>query len=513
MRALLSVYDKTGIVELGQALIALSYELCSTGGTFATLRAAGLPATEVETITGSPEILGGRVKTLHPVIHGGILAKRADPSHLAQLAEHDIDTIDVVVVNLYPFGQTIVRPGATHAEIVEDIDIGGVALLRAAAKNYADVIVAVAPEQYGSIIQGLQAKMIDDRTRRRLAARAIQHVAAYDTQVASYLRADDQEMPVELTLAMRKSDDLRYGENPHQRAALYQELPLRDTAATLAGAEQLHGRALSFCNLMDLDSALNCVRDFRAPTAVIVKHGNPCGLASADSIMDAYRGALAGDPLSAFGGAVALNRPVDVHLAMVIGETHFDDIVAPAFDMEALSVLRKKRNLRICTVDESKTVTPASQPQLDIKRVSGGFLVQTPDLIAENDVKFEPVTHRSPSEQELVDLAFAWRAVKHVKSNAIVLASNRALVGIGAGQMSRVDSVELAVKKSNGKAAGSVLASDAMIPFPDGAEVAARAGITAIVQPGGSIRDDEVIKIANLHDLAMVFTSVRHFRH
>ncbi len=516
LRALLSVHDKSGIVAFGRALVKLGFDLCSTGGTFAALTASGLAVTEVSALTGSPEILDGRVKTLHPNVHGGILARRDIPSHMAQIAKHAIDTIDVVIVNLYPFEQTVLRPDATHEQIIEDFDIGGVALLRAAAKNYADVIVAMDPDQYQAICEGLSSGTIDLPARRKLAARAMQHVAAYDTQVAEYLRGDDHEMPVELTIAMRKAEDLRYGENPHQRAAMYQQLPARHVASTIAGARQHHGRALSFCNLMDLDAALNCVRDFAAPAAVIVKHGNPCGLASADSIKVAYRAALAGDPLSAFGGAVALNRPVDATLASTIAETHFDDIVAPGFSVDALVILRKKRNLRICTVGPTEVSIPNSRDTLDgidIKRISGGFLIQTADRLAEDDLVFRVVTQREPTEREFADLRFAWRAVKHVKSNAIVLAFYQSLVGIGAGQMSRVDSVELAVKKSGERARGSVLASDAMIPFPDGAEVAALAGVTAIVQPGGSIRDNEVINVANLHGLTMVFTGVRHFRH
>jgi phosphoribosylaminoimidazolecarboxamide formyltransferase/IMP cyclohydrolase len=516
VRALVSVYDKSGVVDLCRQLVELGCELVSTGGTFAALRSAGVPVAELAAVTGFPEILDGRVKTLHPAVHAGLLARRGEPRHLAQLAEHGFSTFDLLVSNLYPFEATLGRDGADEAAIVEQIDVGGPAMLRAAAKNHADVLVLIDPADYEPVLAALRSGAADAGLRRRLAARAFQHVASYDTLVAAYLRGRDDELPSELTIALRRAQGLRYGENPHQRAALYLETPGHGLEATLAGGRQLQGPELSFNNLLDMDAALACVRDFGAPTAVIVKHGNPCGLASAESIAEAFAAALATDPMAAFGGAIALNRPFDLATAAAMGGQVFHDLAAPSFQPEALAALSKRRNLRVFEVaDPAPGGGPAERARFryDLKRVSGGYLVQTPDRLGEEAFEPRVVTERSPTAEELGDLRFAWRAVKHVRSNAIVLARERRLVGIGAGQMSRVDSVEIAVRKADGRAEGSVLASDGLIPFADGAEAAAAAGVTAIVQPGGSVRDDEIVAVANRHGMAMLVTGTRHFRH
>lgn len=516
-RALLSVHDKSGIAELARELVGLGYEIVSTGGTCAAIAAAGLPVTELASVTGFPEILDGRVKTLHPLVHGGILARRQLPAHVAQLAEHGIAPIDLLVSNLYPFGATLAREHASDEEAIEQIDVGGPAMLRAAAKNHRDVVVLVDPADYDGVLRQLRNGEVDLAARRRLAAKAFQHVASYDSQVAGYLRGAADELPEELTLAMRRVELLRYGENPHQRAAFYAQLPSVGIAPTLAGGRQLHGRSLSYINLLDIDAAMAASRDFAAPCVAIVKHATPCGLAQGATIAEAYRRALACDPLSAYGGAVALNRPLDLATARILAEHHFDDVVAPRFEADALALLSKKRQLRIYEVDDAQTPAwaLARSPTLglDVRRVSGGFLVQTADRLPEEGVELTTVSEREPTAAELGDLLFAWRAVKHVKSNAIVLASDRALVGIGAGQVSRVDAVDIAVRKSQGRATGAVLASDAYFPFPDGPEIAAAAGVTAIIQPGGSIRDAEVIALANQRNMAMVFTGNRHFRH
>ena len=516
MRALVSVHDKRGLVDMCRGLVELGCEVVSTGGTFAALSEAGVAATELSAVTGFPEILDGRVKTLHPAVHAGLLARRDDARHVGQLAEHGFAPFDLLVVNLYPFEATLRRPEATDEQIVEQIDVGGPAMLRAAAKNHAHVAVLADPADYESALEALRGGGIDPAMRQRLAARAFQHVASYDTLVASYLRGGAAGFPGELTIGLRKVQALRYGENPHQEAALYLETPGAGLEATLAGGRQLQGPELSFNNLLDMDAALACVRDFASPTAVIVKHGNPCGLASADTIGEAFASALATDPLSAFGGAIALNRPFDLATASAMGGQVFHDLAAPSFEADALQALRRRKNLRVFEVPDAASRSPGAARArwpYDVKRISGGYLLQTPDRLAEDAVELRVVTARGPTEVELRDLRWAWRAVKHVRSNAIVLASGQALVGVGAGQMSRVDSVEIAVKKSAGRAKGAVLASDGLIPFADGAEVAAGAGVTAIVQPGGSVRDDDVVAVANRHDIAMVFTGARHFRH
>lgn len=517
MKALISVSDRSGLPEFARALVDLGYELYATAGTEAALREAGVPAQSVGKLTDFPEILGGRVKTLHPAIYGGILADRRQPTHMAELDAHKLALIDLVVVSLYPFRRSIETPGTSLEEAVEQIDIGGVSLLRAGAKNFASVTTVCDPADYADVIEHQRRGTLDLDRRRRLAAKAFEHVAAYDALIAGYLRGPFDTLPESLTLALTKVKDLRYGENPHQRGALYEMEPLAHPATTLAGARQINGKALSFTNLLDVDNALSTVRDFAAITVAVVKHGSPCGLACADELPEAYQRAHAGDPISAFGGAVGLNRIVDRLTASLIGQTFYEDVIAPGYTDEALAILRQKRNLRLLEVDFSpiSAELAATNPlqQLDFKRISGGFLVQSFDRTSEDDLSLTTVSEREPTLEELTNLIFAWRAVKHVKSNAIALAMHLSLVGVGTGQPSRVDSVKIAAQKAGDRSIGSVLASDAFFPKPDGIEAAAMAGVTAIIQPGGSIRDDDAIREANKHHVAMLVTGRRHFRH
>jgi phosphoribosylaminoimidazolecarboxamide formyltransferase/IMP cyclohydrolase len=517
MRALLSVYDKKGLIDLARSLLELGVELYSTGGTEEALRSAGLAVRPVQELTGVAELLGGRVKTLHPAIHAGILARRDEPQDLADLQQQGFGPIDLVVCNLYPFMDTVRKAGVTRAEAIEMIDIGGPTLLRAAAKNYAHVLAVSDPADYASVIDELRRPDgPSEETRQRLAAKAFQHCAVYDTCVATYLRAYDDLFPEQFTIALEKASGLRYGENPHQLAAFYRDLSTSNIPLGVGAAEQLHGIALSFNNTLDVDAAWAAATDFQAPTVVIIKHGNPCGLACETDLAEAFRRALDCDPQSAFGGAVGLNREVDRATAAEIAPVFFEDIIAPGYTPEALELLKKKRDLRVLrTTAESPNYRPGpGQPiDMDYKRVSGGFLVQTRDTIRENEMAKDVVTTRRPNFEELTSLLFAWRAAKHVRSNAIVLAKKLSLVGVGAGQMSRVDSVDIACRKAGDRAAGSVMASDAFFPFPDGVERAAEAGVTAVIQPGGSIRDQQIIDAANHHGMAMIFTHQRHFRH
>lgn len=514
MRAILSVSNKDGIVEFAQGLVKLGVEIYSTGGTAAALAGAGIEVHSISEITNFPEILEGRVKTLHPKVYGGILARRDSQEHMDQLAKHEIDTIDLVAVNLYPFVQTISRPDVEFEDAIENIDIGGPSMIRAAAKNFKDVVVVVDPADYPSVLEALRSGGLDFAARKRLAAKAYQHTASYDTYIASYLREEGEAFPEHITIALDKVQDLRYGENPHQKAAFYALSGNRRNG--LAGAVQLQGKELSFCNLLDLDGAWAAVRDFSSVAVAIVKHTNPCGLACGDELLETYKRAHAADPVSAFGGAIGVNRTVDAATASEIVQTFYDDIIAPGYTAEALEILSKKKNLRVIQIDP-KTATAAlpgvSINGLDVKRISGGILLQTFDTQTVDEMGLKVVTEREPTLEELTDLMFAWRVVKSVKSNAIVLASGLTTVGIGAGQMSRVDAVEIAVRKAGDKAKGAVLASDAFFPKADGVEAAAKAGVTAIIQPGGSIRDEESIRAANRHHIAMVFTGYRHFRH
>jgi phosphoribosylaminoimidazolecarboxamide formyltransferase / IMP cyclohydrolase len=529
MRALLSVYDKTGLVDLGRALQEEGVEIISTGGTLRTLQESGIPAISVSDFTGAPEILDGRVKTLHPAIYAGLLADRAKPEHLETLQRMGTPAIDLVVVNLYPFVHTVSSAAVALAEALEQMDIGGVALIRAAAKNHASVLVAVDPADYGAVVDeiqrreaGIQDSSEDKTLGLRLAAKAMAYTAAYDSYIAAYLcHALEEDFPELLSLPMRKVSNLRYGENPHQNAAFYTTVPTTEELSlrTLATARQLHGRELSFNNLLDIDTAWMAARDFQqAPCVVIVKHTNPCGIACHTDIAEAYRRAHSGDPQAAYGGIVGVNRTVDEAMAQAISAVFYEAIVAPDFTESALELLKKKRDLRLVAMGERSAPRKGEfgwlpDSRLDFKRVAGGFVVQDIQRNDDNDIKMQVVTKRQPTLEEITDLRFAWRAVKHVKSNAIVLARQLTVVGVGAGQMKRVDSVELAVRHAKDRARGSVLASDAYFPFADGVQRAIEAGVTAIIQPGGSIRDDESIKVADNHGIAMVFTKVRHFRH
>ena len=513
MRAILSVSDKKGLVDFARGLAELKVEIFSTGGTKNTLKEAGIAVRGISEVTSFPEILDGRVKTLHPAVHGGILAKRNLTSHMDQLAEKGIQTIDLVVVNLYPFLQTIAKAKVTLEEALENIDIGGPTMIRAAAKNFPDVIVVVDPADYDLVLDQLRRGEVGIELRRKLAQKAFQHVAYYDTAIAQYLRGEEKGFLEEMTIALRKQAELSYGENPHQQAAFYVEEKPKKLEPSLVSATQLGGKELSFNNILDLDAALGVVSDFSAPTIAVIKHNNPCGLASHPNLAEAYRRALAGDPVAAFGGIVASNRNIDLAAAKEIDKTHYDAIIAPQYEEEALVLLKRKRDLRIIASGTETLKSATAEPFLDFRRVRGGFLVQTSDLVTEGERSAQTVTQRKPTPEELQDLWFAWQAVKHIKSNAIVIAKDNALLGMGAGQPSRVVSVELALKKAGERARGSVLASDAFFPFPDGVELAAEGGVTAIVQPGGSVRDQEVIQTANKYNLAMLFTGVRHFRH
>ena len=509
MKALLSVYDKTGIVEFSQKVSAAGYELISTGGTHRTLsEEGGLNVSQVADVTGSPEILDGRVKTLHPTIYAGLLARRDSPDHMGELKDLNIDTIDLVVVNLYPFVETISKADVTLADALENIDIGGPTMLRAASKNFPSVAVVVDPADYGWVGEKLANGGLTVEDRRGLAGKAFHHVSTYDSAVTDYLLGNDsggEELPESLTICLTKISGLRYGENPHQSGALYSE---SSAPVGMAGARQLHGRELSYNNLMDADAAWRTASDFPDATVSVVKHANSCGLASRDDIAEAYLKAYEGDTVSAFGGIVAFNRTVTAAAAEAMEPVFYEVVIAPDYEPAALEILQKKRNLRILAIDKQ-----SETPAYDLRPITGGILVQTADAIAEDPTSWTVATQRQPTKNEMKDLTFAWKAAKHIKSNAIVFAKDLALVGMGAGQPNRVVSVHLSQRASGGNAKGSVLASDAFFPFADNIELAAEAGITAIVQPGGSIRDDDVIAAADKAGLAMVFTGVRHFRH
>jgi phosphoribosylaminoimidazolecarboxamide formyltransferase/IMP cyclohydrolase len=515
MRAILSVHDKTGVVDFARGLESLGVELYSTGGTEGLLREAGVSVRGVQEITGFPEMLGGRVKTLHPAVHGGILALRDDPGHIEELARHGLQPIDLVASNLYPFLSVVRESGAQLPLALENIDIGGHTLLRAAAKNFLSVLAVCDPRDYDGVLEELRRdEGVNPDSRRRLAAKAFQHCAVYDTHVARYLRPHDEIFPDEYTIALRKVSDMRSGENPHQLAAFYAETSPRARPTGLAQATQLHGKAPSFNNTYDADLAWQAVLDFTSTAVAIVKHGNLCGLSLGDSVADAFRKALATDPQTAFGSAVAANRVVDDEAAREIGAVFFEDLVAPDFTSEALDALRRKSDLRVfATHADMSTRASNGSGEFDYKRLLGGFLVQTRDALPEQSFAPRVVTQRQPVLAELTSLYFAWRAVKHVTSNGVVLARGLALVGFGSGQPSRQDAVDLACRKAGERAAGSVLASDGFFPFPDALERAADAGITAVIQPGGSSRDPELIRVANRHGMAMIFTGERHYRH
>jgi len=514
MRAIISVFDKTGLADFAKALSQLGFEIFSTGGTQKALEEAKVPVKSVSELTGFPEILDGRVKTLHPIIYGGILARRDLPEHMAQIAEHSIETVDLVVGNLYPFVQTVAREGITLDEALENIDIGGPSMIRASAKNFPSVIVIVDPADYQTVLEKLRAGGVELAERKQLAQKAFQHVATYDTAISQYLRQGMDSFPEELTVALKKRYSLRYGENPHQQAAFYAEQEVGGGKNTgITWAKQLWGKELSFNNILDADAAWGAVIDFAAPTVAIIKHTNPCGLASHEDIAEAYRRAFSGDPVAAFGGIVTSNRAVTLAMAEAIKPVFYEIVIAPEYETEALKLLQRKKDLRILVAELPPGYGKAEPGCLDFRKVKGGFLVQSSDSLPEDSVSLKTVTKREPTRAEIEDLLFAWRAVKHVKSNAIILAKDKTLLGMGAGQPSRIISAQIAKEKAEEKAKGSVLASDAMFPFPDVVEAAATAGVTAIIQPGGSIRDEESIKAADEHNIAMVFTGERHFRH
>ncbi|MFQ6113766.1 MAG: bifunctional phosphoribosylaminoimidazolecarboxamide formyltransferase/IMP cyclohydrolase [bacterium] len=515
-RALLSVYDKTGIVEFTKVLDQFGVEMISTGGTARHLNKNGIKTRSISGITEFPEILQGRVKTLHPKILGGLLALREDSAQMGETRQHGIDLIDLVVVNLYPFEETISKKDVSLSDALENIDIGGPTMIRAAAKNYLDVTVVTEPNQYDKVLTELKNNQgeVTLELRQQLAVEAFALTCRYDAVIHDYLSKlliPDRDFPHRIYFTFDKVQDLRYGENPHQRAALYHE-----TGKNLAGltnAKQLHGKELSFNNIMDLGAAIGIVAEFEEPCAVIIKHTNPCGAAIGQNLCEAYLNAKATDPVSAFGGIVGLNRTVDQETAQAVSEIFTEAIVAPGFEAEALATLKSKKNLRVL---DCSNVTMRKSSGIDIKWVDGGLLVQDQDLLNMNDINLRVVTKRQPSEEEWAAMKFAWRVAKWVKSNAVVYTKKDRTIGIGAGQMSRVDSSLFAAEKARRMGlslAGTAVASDAFFPFRDGVDAAAEAGATAIIQPGGSIRDEEVIRAADEHNLTMVFTHVRHFRH
>jgi len=512
-RALISVSDKTGVVEMAKGLEALGAEILSTGGTAKALREAGVNVTDVAAYTGSPEILDGRVKTLHPKIHGGLLGRRSLPAHVDQMTHHNIGPIDVVVVNLYPFEATIAKSHCTFDEAIENIDIGGPSMLRSAAKNHEDVLVAVDPADYSRVLEAIKGNTVTRGLRRELAMKVFQHTARYDSLISGYLekqvRGNDVKFPKMLALQFELTETLRYGENPHQQGAFYRELT--STEPSVSRGKILHGKAMSYNNFLDANSALELAKEYDETAVAIIKHNNPCGVALGATPLEAYVKARETDPISAFGGVIAFNRPVDLTAAKEITSTFVEVVIAPGFAEEALAELKRKKDLRLLDVGP---LTKVKQEGLDLKKLVGGLIVQDRDLGVLTDLRALQVpTVRKPTDEEYAACAFAWKVCKHVKSNAIIYAKPGQTVGIGAGQMSRVDSVKLAAMKAHMPVKGCVMASDAFFPFRDGLDAAAQAGITAVIQPGGSIRDAEIIKAADEHGLAMILTGMRHFRH
>jgi phosphoribosylaminoimidazolecarboxamide formyltransferase/IMP cyclohydrolase len=510
-RALLSVSDKRGIVEFARGLVELGVEIVSTGGTERELRAGGIDVRSVEDLTGFPEIMDGRVKTLHPKLYAGLLALRDDPAHMVQAEEHDVEFVDLACVNLYPFERTAAMRGVQESEVIENIDIGGPTMIRAAAKNFPFSAVVVSPESYDAVLEELRSEggKLSLPTREYLAAEAFAYSARYDTAISRWFAEKQEEFPGVYIRAFEKVVDLPYGENPHQRAAFYSQVGARMNVLSMV--RQLGGKQLSFNNLLDLNAARFLVGEFEVPACAIIKHNSPCGCAVGGSAMEAYRRAFGADPVSAFGGVICLNRPVDAALAEEVVKQFVEVLFAPGYSEEALEILSRKENMRVLEDNERRKVN-ISEP--DLKAVMGGVLVQDRDLDLEDRSEMQVVTERKPTEAEWGEMLFAWKVCKHVKSNAIVLSKNLTTAGIGAGQMSRVDSVRLALEKSTADSLqGAALASDAFFPFADGPQVAIEAGIRAIIQPGGSVRDHEVVEAADEADIAMVFTSRRHFRH
>ncbi|MGF7059468.1 bifunctional phosphoribosylaminoimidazolecarboxamide formyltransferase/IMP cyclohydrolase [Brassicibacter mesophilus] len=508
-RALISVYDKTGIVEFTKKLVSLGWEIISTGGTSKKLNEEGIDVIDVSDITGFPECFDGRVKTLHPRIHGGLLALRDNKEHTSMMNELNIQPIDIVVNNLYPFKQTILKKGVTHEEIIENIDIGGPSMLRAAAKNYKFVSVIVDPSDYDTVLNELEHRgEVTEKTKEYLAAKVFQHTSSYDALISDYFNKKAKiELPDAITITFEKKQDLRYGENPHQKAAFYTEI--KDINGTLCDAIQLHGKELSYNNIGDTNGALEILKEFEEPTVVAVKHGNPCGVGSADTIEEAFIKAYEADNISIYGGIVVANRQIDENTAKLINAIFIEVVVAPSYTDKAIEILGSKKNIRVLKLSD---ITKNDYISYDMRKVLGGILVQDRDTKLLNG-EFKVVTKRKPTEDEINDLLFAWKVVKNTKSNAIVLAKNSGTVAVGPGQVSRIWALENALKQGGNSVNGSVMASDAYFPFPDCVEEAAKAGITAIIQPGGSIRDEESIEAADKYGIAMVFTGIRHFKH
>jgi phosphoribosylaminoimidazolecarboxamide formyltransferase/IMP cyclohydrolase len=519
MRALISVSDKTGIVELAKELVALGVEIISTGGTYNKLKEEGVKAIEISELTGFPECLDGRVKTLHPIVHAGLLAMRSKPEHMKQLSDLNIETIDIVIVNLYPFKATILKDGVTRGEAVENIDIGGPTMLRSAAKNYQDVAVVVDPRDYEKVLTELKAgRLVSLETKFYLMQKVFMHTSNYDTMIADYLKKErkDESLPETLTLTFEKVQDMRYGENPHQSAAFYREIGKKK--GSIVDAVQLNGKELSFNNINDTNGALELLKEYTEPTVVACKHGNPCGVGSDEDIMKAWTKAYQADKTSIFGGIVVSNREVTKEVAEEMKKVFLEVIVAPSYEKEALELLQMKKNVRVLQLDDISVLQPATA--YDLKKVNGGLIVQTIDskLLPEDESEVKVVTKVVPTKEQMEDLMFAWKMVKFVKSNGIALAKNKQSVGIGPGQVNRVwaaqQSMEHAVELIDENATkGAVLASDAFFPFDDCVEVAHKAGITAIIQPGGSVRDEDSIKKCDEYGIAMIFTGMRHFKH
>jgi len=508
-RALISVHDKTGLVEFTRELAALGFEIVCTGGTFKELHEAQISVIRVSELTGFPEILDGRVKTLHPVIHAGILARDTE-EHREELKSADIKAFDIVVVNLYPFEKVAAEKGSTDEELIENIDIGGPAMVRAAAKNHENVIIVTSPDQYGRVLGELKSGEVSKETRRELAVKAFLRTSTYDVAIVSEFqrRFAGGQYPDDLLLHYVKLNDMRYGENPHQTSAFYREPVVKENCIT--NAKQLHGKQLSFNNILDANDALELVRDFEMPTATVVKHTNPCGVASADDITEAYQKAMDADPMSAFGGVIAVNRPLTIDIAEHVSSIFVEVLIAPSYEPGSMDLLTKKKNIRILATGD---LNVADATSYDIKKVTGGLLVQNRNLDHVKVQELEVVSARPPGPDEVASMDYAWRVIKHVKSNSIVFAKDRVTTGIGAGQMSRVDAVKIAGFKAGERAPGSAMASDAFFPFRDGIDEAAKVGVTAVIQPGGSIRDKEVIEAVNEHGMAMVFTGLREFKH
>lgn len=508
-RVLISVYDKTGVVEFSKELKALGWEIVSTGGTKRALEEAGLEVIDISDVTGFPEAFDGRVKTLHPNIHGGLLYVRENEEHRKTLEKLGIKPIDMVVNNLYPFKETLLKEGVTHEEIIENIDIGGPSMIRAAAKNYKYVTVLVDPKDYGKVLDELKSKGETTlETRTYLARKVFQYTSHYDALISGYFnKIEGIDFPDIITLTFDSKEELRYGENPHQKAAFYKEI--FDTKGTIAGASKLHGKELSFNNINDTNGALELLKEYDEPTVVAVKHTNPCGVGSGENIFEAYKKAFECDEVSIFGGIIAANRQIDENVAKMIHDIFIEVVIAPSYTEEALKILTSKKNIRVL---ELPNITRKDFTTFDIKKVLGGILVQQRDtkLLGE---ELKVVTKRIPTEEEMKELIFAWKTVKNVKSNAVVLSKNKGTIGIGMGQVNRIWAVEKAIEHAGQKVKGSVLASDAFFPFDDCVKALAKAGVTAIIQPGGSIRDEDSIKVADENNIAMVFTGMRHFKH